>query len=110
MSQQGVTLSSTLDVAGAEIVEQLGLARGIAVRSFNIFQFFVLMPRIIFGGRIGALRRLSDKARQEALDELIQQASEMGADAVVGVRFDSSPLGAGMTEVLVYGTAVRLRR
>ena len=102
-------VSTTPDVAGAEVVEYVGLARGIAVRSFNFLQFFILLPRLIFGGRIGTLRRLSDKARQEALEEMIEQARAMGADAVVGVRFDSSPLGAGMTEVLVYGTAVRLR-
>jgi uncharacterized protein YbjQ (UPF0145 family) len=105
-----VIVSTSPEVAGAEIGEYLGLVRGIAVRSFNFFQFFILLPRLIFGGRIGTLRRLSDKARQEALDEMIEQARSMGADAVVGVRFDSSPLGAGLTEVLVYGTAVGLRR
>ena len=103
-------VSTATEMPGTKVVEHLGLVRGIAVRSINFFQFMWLFFRLPFGGRIGALRKVSDRVRQEALEDMLEHAHSLGADAVIGVRYDSSAIYMGMTEVLVYGTAVKLRK
>jgi uncharacterized protein YbjQ (UPF0145 family) len=105
-------VSTTFDIAGYEIAEHKGLVRGIIVRSPTIAQGFLGGLKNIIGGRIGACTEMCEQARQQAYDAMVAHARELGADAVVGARYDASsvePQG-GAVEVLCYGTAVVLRR
>lgn len=96
------------DVAGRPIAEYLGVVRGIVVRTPNIGQAFVGGMRSIFGGNIIEYSRVCEAARQEAFDLLVRHAVERGADAVIGMRYDATEFMNGATEVLAYGTAVKL--
>lgn len=96
------------DVAGRSIAEYLGVVRGIVVRTPNIGQAFVGGMRSIFGGNIVEYSRVCEAARQEAFDLLVQHATERGADAVIAMRYDATEFTNGATEVLAYGTAVKL--
>jgi uncharacterized protein YbjQ (UPF0145 family) len=102
-------LSTSFDVAGRAIGQHLGLVRGNVVRSRFIGRDIVAGLRMIVGGEIHEYTKLLAESREQALDRMIEQAQQLGADAIVGVRFETTDAGAGQaTEVLVYGTAVRL--
>ncbi len=105
-------VTTTLDVQGYEIVEYLGLVRGITVRSPTIAQGLLGGLKSMIGGQIGAYTDMCDDARQQAFDYLLGHAEQLGADAIVGVRYDASDVGHNIsaTEVLCYGTAVKLAR
>jgi len=98
------------DVAGYRITEYLGIVRGIVVRSPTIAQGFLGGLAQIVGGNIEAYAEACEQARQEAYLRLLQHAEEMGADAVIAMRYDATEFGQGATEVLAYGTAVRLEK
>lgn len=98
---------TTFEVPGHRISECKGLVRGITVRSPNIGQGFLAGWRTIVGGRVNSFVNVCEQAREEALLQLIEHARELGANAVVGLRYDSGEVGsAGFAEVLAYGTAV----
>lgn len=97
---------TTNDVPGYRIVETVGLARGITVRSRNVVADAIGGIQSMLGGRVEAYVKLAEASRAEALDHLIQQAREMGANAVVAMRYESNEIMEGVTEVLAYGTAV----
>ena len=101
-------VTTTFTIEGYRIREYRGLVRGIIVRSPTIVQGIVGGLKNIIGGRIGAYTEMCEQARQQAYDLLIQHAKEVGANAVVGVRYDASEVvSKGLaTEVLCYGTAV----
>ena len=100
-------VSTTPTVDGHRITEFKGLVRGITVRSPTISQGIAGGLKNIVGGRIGPYTEMCEQARQQAYDEMIQHALKVGANAVVGVRYDASELGgSAATEVLCYGTAV----
>ncbi len=99
-----VTTAFTLD--GYRIVRNLGVVRGITVRSRSIFGTVGAGLQTIFGGNISLLQELCEKARQEAFGIMMQHAQALGANAVIGMRYDANEVMSGVTEVLAYGTAV----
>ncbi len=102
-------LSTTFDVPGRTIAQNLGVARGNVVRSRFIGRDIVAGFRMIVGGEIHEYTKLLAESREQALDRMIQHAVSLGADAVIGLRFDTTDAGQGQaTEVLAYGTAVKL--
>ena len=99
---------TTNDVAGYRIVKQLGLVRGLTVRSRSLAGNLGASVQILFGGNITVYQRLAEQARQEAYDLLIAEATRVGANAIIGLRYDATELMPGITEVLCYGTAVHI--
>ena len=93
---------------GYAIVDYKGLVRGITVRAPTIAQGILGGLKSIIGGRIGAYTEMCEQARQHALDELIEHATQLGANAIIGIRYDASEVVSkeSATEVLCYGTAV----
>jgi uncharacterized protein YbjQ (UPF0145 family) len=98
--------STTNELVGFRIVQQLGIVRGITVRSRSVVGNFGAAVQGIFGGKITVLADLCEHARDEAFELMLAHAGELGANAVIGVRYDATELLQGMTEVLAYGTAV----
>lgn len=99
-----VTTAFVLD--GYRIDKGLGIVRGITVRSRSIFGTIGGSLHTIVGGNITAFTNLCEKAREEAFQLMLQHAAEMGANAIVGMRYDANEVMNGVTEVLAYGTAV----
>ena len=97
---------TTNDAPGYRIVRTLGVVRGITVRSRNAISDMVGGVQSIFGGRVGAYVKLAESARQEAYEELVAHAQDMGANAILAMRYDANEIMPGITEVLAYGTAV----
>ena len=103
-----VTTAFTID--GYRIVKNIGIVRGITVRSRSIFGNIGAGFQILFGGNISLLQELCERARREAFEIMLQHAKEIGANAVIGMRYDANDVMSGVTEVLAYGTAVVLER
>lgn len=101
-----VPVTTTFTIEGYKIVDYKGVVRGIIVRSPTIAQGIVGGLKNIVGGRIGAYTEMCEQARQHAYDLMIEHARQLGANAVVGLRYDATEVVAGSTEVLCYGTAV----
>jgi uncharacterized protein YbjQ (UPF0145 family) len=99
-------VATSFDIAGYNTVKNLGVARGIIVRSRSVVGSIGAALQTLVGGNITLFTRLSETSRQHAFDLLLEHAAELGANAVVGLRYDATELGAGITEVLAYGTAV----
>jgi len=99
-----VTTAFTLD--GYRTVRNLGVVRGTTVRSRSIIGNLGARIQKIFGGNISLLQELCEKTRQEAFMLMMQHAQELGANAVIGMRYDANEVMSGVTEVLAYGTAV----
>jgi uncharacterized protein YbjQ (UPF0145 family) len=98
------------DVAGHRVSEYLGVVRGIVVRSASIGQGIVGSFKQIVGGNIKEYVEVCDAARQEAYLLMLRHAEELGAHAIIAMRYDATEFMQGATEVLAYGTAVRLER
>ena len=98
------------DVPGSPIAQFLGVVRGVIVRAPSIKQGILGGLKSIFGGNIESYAQVCDAARQDALDRMVQHAAELGADAVIGMRYDATEFAQATTEVLAYGTAVKLGR
>jgi uncharacterized protein YbjQ (UPF0145 family) len=103
-----VTTGNTVE--GYEIAEYIGVVRGIVVRSINVAQGFIGSLQSIVGGNIAEYERVCDTARQQAFERMVVHAQQYGADAIIAMRYDATEFAAGVTEVLAYGTAVRLRQ
>lgn len=103
-----IPVTTTFNFEGYRIKEYKGLVRGIIVRAPTIAQGFFGGLKSLVGGKIGAYTEMCEQARLQAFDMLIQHAQELGANAIIGVRYDSSEVAsaANATEVLCYGTAV----
>jgi uncharacterized protein YbjQ (UPF0145 family) len=101
-----IPITTTFDIEGHRIVEYKGIVRGIIVRSPTIAQGISGGLKSLIGGKIGAFTNMCEQARQDAFDHIGEHAAQVGANAVVGFRYDSSDLGEKATEVLCYGTAV----
>lgn len=99
---------TTGTVPGHEIVEVLGIARGNTVRARNVGRDFTQSLRNLAGGELNAYTTLLTNARDEAIARMEADAAAMGADAVVNVRMETSSVAQGASEVIAYGTAVRL--
>ena len=104
MDQKLITTAFTID--GYRIVQNLGIVRGITVRSRSIVGNIGAGIQTIFGGNISLLQELCEKTRAEAFTIMVQHAQEIGANAVIGMRYDANEVMTGVTEVLAYGTAV----
>ena len=96
------------DVEGYAVTEYLGVVRGIVVRSPNIAQGFIGGINQIFGGNIEAYAQVCEKARQDAYERMVQHAAAIGANGIIAVRYDATEFTQSVTEVLCYGTAVKL--
>jgi uncharacterized protein YbjQ (UPF0145 family) len=103
-----VTTGNSLE--GHEIEEYLGIIRGIVVRAQTITQGLRGSFASIFGGNIRAFEEVCEQARADAYARMVDHARERGADAIIAMRYDATEFSAGVTEVLAYGTAVRLKR
>ncbi len=101
-----ITTSFNLD--GYKITETLGVVRGITVRSRSIVGNFVGGLQTIFGGNISIYKELCEQARADAFVEMQQHAAHLGANAIINMRYDANDVMTGVTEVLAYGTAVRV--
>jgi uncharacterized protein YbjQ (UPF0145 family) len=97
--------STTFDIPGSRTIKCLGVVRGITVRTRSLPVTIVGGLRTIFGGKAGIFTMLCETTRAEAFELMIAHASQLGANAVVGVRYDTGPM-VGAAEVLCYGTAV----
>src|SRR4051812_5640933 len=104
--QQTLWSTTTFGFEGYRISRHLGLVRGIIVRSRSIVGNIGAALQTIVGGNITIYTTLCERARQDAFNEMCQHAIALGANAVIGVRYDATEIGAGITEVLCYGTAV----
>jgi len=102
--------STTFDIPGYTIQGNLGIVRGIIVRSRSIFGNIGAGLQTLLGGNITILSELCEKTREDAFNIMIQHAESLGANAVIGVRYESTEIMAGVTEVLCYGTAVIVRK
>jgi uncharacterized protein YbjQ (UPF0145 family) len=99
-------VTTTFDLPGFRVVRGLGVVRGITVRSRSVVGNMVGGLQTIFGGNITVYTELCEHARGEAFDLMMQHADQMGANAIIGVRYDANEVMDGVTEVLAYGTAV----
>lgn len=104
VSHHMVTTAFVLD--GYRIVKNLGVVRGITVRSRSILGTLGASLQTIVGGNISLFTKLCEHTRSEAFDIMLQHAGELGANAVIGARYDATDVMQGVTEVLAYGTAV----
>ena len=99
---------NTSEIPGREIVEVIDIARGSTVRARNIGRDIFAGLKNLIGGEISEYTRLMADAREQAIGRMIADAEELGADAVINVRFTTSMVMAGCSEILAYGTAVKL--
>jgi uncharacterized protein YbjQ (UPF0145 family) len=103
-------VTTTNELAGYRIVENLGVVRGVIVRSRSVIGNIGAGIQSLFGGDITIYTQLADDARQHAYDRMVEHAQQAGANAVVAMRYDANEIMEGITEVLAYGTAVRVER
>jgi uncharacterized protein YbjQ (UPF0145 family) len=99
-------VTTQFELDGYRVVRTLGVVRGITVRSRSIFGTIGAGLQTLVGGNITLLTNLCEKTRAEAFDLMLQHAADLGANAVVGARYDATEVMQGVTEVLAYGTAV----
>jgi uncharacterized protein YbjQ (UPF0145 family) len=97
---------TTNDLPGYRVVKHLGIVRGITVRSRSVIGNIGAAVQIFFGGNITLYTKLAEETRSEAYDQLVEHAREMGANAVLAMRYDANEIASAVTEVLAYGTAV----
>jgi len=102
--------TTAFEITGARIVKNLGVVRGITVRSRSVFGTLGASLQTLVGGNITLFTELCEKTRGEAFAAMLRHAEELGANAVVGVRYDATEVMAGVSEVLCYGTAVTVTR
>jgi len=97
--------STTFGIEGYRVVKQLGVVRGVIVRSRSVIGTLGASLQTVFGGNITLFSELCEKTRAEACDMMVAHAQQIGANAVLGVRYDATEVMDGVTEVLCYGTA-----
>ena len=103
-------ITTSTEIPGYRITANLGVVRGITVRSRNVFMNIGAGLQSLVGGNISIYTELCEKARQEAFDILVSHAEAKGADAILAMRYDANEIMGGVTEVLAYGTAVKIER
>lgn len=103
-------VTTTNEIEGQRIVRYIGLVRGLTVRSRSVIGNIGAGLQSIFGGNITIYSELAEKAREEAYELMVQHASQVGANAVIGMRYDANEITDGITEVLAYGTAVVIQQ
>ena len=106
MSQTHPLTTTTFELPGYRVVKSFGVVRGIVVRSRSIIGNIGAGIQAIFGGNISLYTELCERAREDAFNQMLTHAGQLGANAVIAVRYDATEISAGITEVLCYGTAV----
>ena len=106
MSQTHPLTTTTFELPGYRVIKSFGVVRGIIVRSRSIIGNWGASIQAVFGGNISLYTDLCERTREDAFNLMLKHAGELGANAVVGVRYDATEIAAGITEVLCYGTAV----
>ena len=106
MATDPTLVTTAFDLAGHRIVRNLGIVRGIVVRSRSIIGSIGATLQTLAGGNITLYTQLCERARGDAFDLMLDHATEIGANALIGVRYDANEVAPGVTEVLAYGTAV----
>jgi len=101
--------STAFTIDGYKVVQSMGVVRGITVRSRSIFGTIGASLQTIVGGNISLFTELCEKTRAEAFEIMLHHAEDMGANGVIGVRYDANDVMSGVTEVLCYGTAVKIQ-
>ena len=99
-------VTTAFELQGFRVMRNLGVVRGIVVRSRNLFVNIGAAFQSMVGGNITAWTRLCEQTRSDAFEIMIQHATELGANAIIGARYDATEIAKGATEVLAYGTAV----
>jgi len=102
--------TTAFEIEGHKIKKNLGVVRGIIVRSRSIIGNIGAGFQSLFGGNITLYTQLCEKAREDAYKMMVKHAEEMGANAIIGVRYDATEIASGITEVLCYGTAVVVKK
>jgi uncharacterized protein YbjQ (UPF0145 family) len=102
--------STAFELEGYRVAKNLGVVRGITVRSRSVFGSIGASIQTLFGGNITIMTELCETTRRDAFQMMMQHAQEMGANAVIGIRYDANEVMDGVTEVLCYGTAVVVER
>jgi uncharacterized protein YbjQ (UPF0145 family) len=102
----GVQISTTFDIPGTQIARYCGSCFGVVVRSMGFAKGIGASFKALAGGEVSQYTRLLEDSRRHAVDRMIQNAQVLGANAVIGMRFDSSEIGQSLTEIVAYGTAV----
>jgi uncharacterized protein YbjQ (UPF0145 family) len=106
MSQTHPLTTTAFELPGFHVVKSFGVVRGIIVRSRSIIGNIGAGLQSIIGGNISLYTSLCERAREDAFNDMLSHAGQLGANAVIGVRYDATEISAGITEVLCYGTAV----
>lgn len=101
-------VATTNDLPGYRVLEVKGMVRGVIVRSRSVIGNIGAGIQSLFGGDITIYTRLADDARQQAYERMVEHAQQAGANAVIAMRYDANEIMEGITEVLAYGTAVRV--
>lgn len=104
MDQANIT--TAFELPNKKVIKNLGMARGVTVRSRNLFGTIGGTLQTLLGGDITLFTKLCEKTREEAYNLMVKHAEEMGANAIIAVRYDANDVMGGVTEVLCYGTAV----
>ncbi len=99
-------VTTAFELLGYRIVENLGVVRGIVVRSRSVIGNFGAGLQTLIGGNITIFAQMCEKARADAYEQMLEHGAEIGANAIIGMRYDANEVTAGVTEVLAYGTAV----
>ena len=102
----GVAISTSFDVPGTRITRYCGSCFGVVVRSMGFAKGIGASFKALAGGEVTQYTRLLEDSRRHAMDRMVQNAQVLGANAVIGMRFDSSEIGQSLTEIVAYGTAV----
>lgn len=103
-------ITTAFDFQGCKVTRNLGIVRGIIVRSRNVFANIGASFQTLAGGNITLYTELCENTRQDAFDLMVKHAEEIGANAIIGMRYDANEIMSGVTEVLAYGTAVVIER
>lgn len=103
-------VTTALELPGYKIVRSLGVVRGLTVRSRSVVGNFLGGIQTMFGGNITIYTSLCEQTREETYQEMVRHARQLGANAIISMRYDATELMAGLTEVLCYGTAVVVQR
>jgi uncharacterized protein YbjQ (UPF0145 family) len=108
MAVQNQWVTTAFGIEGYRVARNLGIVRGITVRSRSVIGNIGAGIQAIFGGNISLYTELCEHARQEAFEIMLRHAGDVGANAIIGMRYDANEVAQGITEVLAYGTAVVL--
>lgn len=102
-------ITTALELPGKTIVKNLGMVRGVTVRSRSVVGTFGASLQTILGGNISLFTELCEKSREESFELMIKHADSLGANAIISVRYDANEVMGGVAEVLCYGTAVEVK-